>query len=404
LRSTGGGIGSDRTEPLLIRNLLTAVIATTLSVAVAAIGIESWVRLRWDETRGMPGFYVSDPVLGIRLNPNYDGWFAGVPAHINALGFRDNRDYDVVKQPGTFRVLVLGDSVTFGHGTLFETTYPYLLEERLKSWRPSTNWQVWNLGVPGYNTGQELSLLKQVGPRYQPDLVVVGFYPNDLTNNEVIERPSLSRRISSAIQRAMQSRLYSYEFYKRAVLTMRFQLFTSAGDRARLEQLANEDALLAKQDVSSSSQQQLTDVDYFTDEQVSAFVCPGESSQTDPKGANDLRVAIRDSEPEITRWLQAVRALQQLHRDGIYRIVFFLNLSPKVCKGDDRFYDAGSFDEETLLLEILGDGTPAVSSLRRYLHHRPSQMPGAGGHSVGNANRVKADVLFEFLRDRELVR
>ena len=52
----------------------------------------------------------------------------------------------------------------------------------------------------------------------------------------------------------------------------------------------------------------------------------------------------------------------------------------------------------TLLLEVLGDGTPAVSSLRRYLHHRPSQMPGAGGHSVGNANRVKADVLFEFLR------
>ena len=73
------------------------MIATTLAIAVAAIGIESWVRLSWDETRGMPGFYVSDPVLGIRLNPGYDGWFAGVPARINTLGFRDNRDYDVVK-------------------------------------------------------------------------------------------------------------------------------------------------------------------------------------------------------------------------------------------------------------------------------------------------------------------
>ena len=48
----------------------------------------------------MPGFYVSDPVLGIRLNPDYDGWFAGVPARINALGFRDHRDYDVAKPAG----------------------------------------------------------------------------------------------------------------------------------------------------------------------------------------------------------------------------------------------------------------------------------------------------------------
>ncbi len=387
----------------MIRNLLTAAISTALAVALAAIGIESWVRLRWDQTRGMPGFYVSDPILGIRLNPGYDGWFAGVPARINALGFRDNRDSDLAKPPGTFRILVLGDSVTFGHGTLFETTYPYLLEQRLKSWRPSTQWQVWNLGVPGYNTGQELSQLKQLGPRYQPDLVIVGFYPNDMTDNAVIEQPSLTRRLSSAVQRGMQSRLYSYEFYKRAVLTMRYRLFTGAADRARLEQLANEDALLAKQDVSTSAQQQLTDVDYFSDDEVRSFICPGESSQTDPKGANDLRAAIQNGEPEITRWLEAVRALQELHRQGTYRIVFFLNLSPKVCKGDDRFYDAGSFDEETLLLELLGDGTPAVSSLRRYLHHRPSQMPGAGGHSVGNANRVKADVLFEFLRDKELV-
>ena len=361
------------------------------------------MRLSWDETRGLPGFYVSDPILGIRLNPGYDGWFAGVPARVNTLGFRDNRDYDAAKPPGTFRILVLGDSVTFGHGTLFETTYPYLLEQRLRSWRPSTSWQVWNLGVPGYNTGQELSQLRQVGPRYQPDLVIVGFYPNDMSNNEVVEQPSLARRLSSAVQRGMQSRLYSYEFYKRAVLTMRYQLFTSAADRGRLEQLANEDALLAKQDVSTSAQQQLTDVDYFSDDEVRSFVCPGESSQTDPKGANDLRAAIQRGEPEITRWLEAVRALQQLHRQGTYRIVFFLNLSPKACKGDDRFYDAGSFDEETLLLELLGDGTPAVSSLRRYLHHRPSQMPGSGGHSVGNANRVKADVLFEFLRDQELV-
>ena len=61
---------------------------------------------------------------GQRLAPNYDGWFAGVPVHINGLGFRDARDYALEKGPNTFRILVLGDSVTFGHGSVDEHTYP----------------------------------------------------------------------------------------------------------------------------------------------------------------------------------------------------------------------------------------------------------------------------------------
>ena len=86
--------------------------------------------------RGTPGFFVSDPTRGQRLAAGYDGWFAGVPVRINALGFRDSRDYAIEKAPDTFRILVLGDSVTFGHGAMFEATYPYLLEQRLKALAP----------------------------------------------------------------------------------------------------------------------------------------------------------------------------------------------------------------------------------------------------------------------------
>ena len=69
--------------------LPAAAIAAILSMAL----IEAWVRLRWDDRRGTPGFYVSDPLLGQRLSPGYRGWFAGVPVEINSLGFRDSRDY-----------------------------------------------------------------------------------------------------------------------------------------------------------------------------------------------------------------------------------------------------------------------------------------------------------------------
>lgn len=43
-------------------------------------------------------------------------------------------------------------------------------------------------------------------------------------------------------------------------------------------------------------------------------------------------------------------------------------------------------------------GTPVASTTRAFLHYRPSQMPGASGHSWGNANRVKADALFAYLK------
>ena len=83
--------------------------------------------------RGEPGFFLTDAVRGQRLAPGYDGWFAGVPVRINSSAFAIRREYPLDKPPGTFRILVLGDSVTFGHGTLADTTYPYLLEQRLRA-------------------------------------------------------------------------------------------------------------------------------------------------------------------------------------------------------------------------------------------------------------------------------
>jgi hypothetical protein len=321
-----------------------------------------------------------------------------VPVRINNLGFRDARDYDVAKPPGTFRILVLGDSVTFGHGSLFETTYPYLLEQRLKAWRPSTTWQVWNLGVPGYNTRQELRYLQEVGAAFQPDLVIVGFYPNDFDGNDTVPSPTTARRLSSGVQRLMQRHLYSYEFYKRVFLTLRWRLLTSDADRLRLEHLETEGALLASEaGLADRPEQRLTEAEYFDAEDVRTFECIG-TPKVDTESPGELSGRIHARAPDIAPWLDAVAELRQYARDQGYPLLFFVNMAPNICADQDRFYDAGALAEDTVLLEVLGNQSPAVSSTRAYLHHRPSQMPGAYGHSVGNANRVKADVLFEYLK------
>src|SRR3989454_7753222 len=217
---------------------------------------------------------VSDPVRVEKLAPNYDGWFAGVPVRTNALGFRDSREYELEKKPGTFRIIVLGDSVTFGHGSVYEHTYPYVMEQRLKAWRPDVDWQVWNAAVPGYNTSQELAQLEQVGPAFAPDLVVVGFYENDLIDNRPIQRPTRTRVMIANVLSIAQQHVYSLELYKKAYLQLAWKLSASDDYRRRLEHLGSEESLIATgADASTLKQQALTPFDRLTDEEAAHVNC-----------------------------------------------------------------------------------------------------------------------------------
>jgi len=382
------------------RKLLIAAVAMVVSAVACMILIEVWVRIRWDDTQGRPGFFLTDARRGQRLSPGYDGWFAGVPVRINSLGFRDRKEYSLEKPPNTFRIIVLGDSVTFGHGTLDETTYPYLLEQQLRKWRPDVNWEVWNLGVPGYNTGQELAYLEEIGPRAQPDLVIVGFYPNDFSGDNSPSEPGVLMRAAAPMMRFAQRHLYSFEFYKRVVLTARFRLFTSKDDRLRLEHLASEEELLQRGGGAGDAVQRLTPRDRIDEPNLESFLCPGRPQS--PVGSMSLARQLRERDPEYARWFGAVEALQALHQRGAYRIMFFINMAPWACEEADRFVDGGRVADDDALLEVLGRGTPAASSTREFFHYRPSQMPAAGAHAIGNSNLVKAEALASYLEQQVL--
>ena len=77
-------------------------------------------------------------------------------------------------------------------------------------------------------------------------------------------------------------------------------------------------------------------------------------------------------------------------------------MAPWACEEADRFVDGGRVADDDALLEVLGRGTPAVSSTREFFHYRPSQMPAAGGHAIGNANLVKAEALASYLEQQVL--
>ena len=383
----------------MTRRRLSLLLATVTSAALfalilGAVAVEAWTRLTWKPLKGVPGFFLSDPMRIQRLAPGYSGWFAGVPVKINQLELRDHREYRLEKAANTFRILVLGDSVTFGHGSVYEHTYPYLLEQHLRQWRPDIDWQVWNAAVPGYNTSQELAELLQVGRRFQPDLVIVGFFWNDVVDNYQVAEPGRSARALSAVLSFLYRHVHSIELYKRAYLELAWKVSASRSYRLRAEHVNEEEHLIANlEQVQDLEEQRLTPFDRLTDEEVAAIVCAA-----GPVTSADAIPAM-ERERGWDHWLEAVHRFQQLDRSGTYRVAFFINLVPQQCPDADVFYDGGSSEVNRFYLRILGNGTPAVSTYDEFRHLRPSQMPLASAHAIGNSNFVKADVLFKFLRD-----
>jgi hypothetical protein len=383
----------NRTPRTRLRLAAVAAAATLLALMAGAAGVELWTRLTWQPLKGVPGFFLSDPARIQRLAAGYVGWFAGVPVRINQLELRDDREYRLGKDANTFRVLVLGDSVTFGHGSVYEHTYPYLLEQQLRRWRPEIDWQVWNAAVPGYNTSQELAQLLEVGPRFQPDLVIVGFFWNDVADNFRVGKPGRLARVASGVLSFLYRHVYSIQLYKRAYLQLAWRLSSSDSYRLRVEHLAEEKDLLADvRQIRDLEDQQLTPFVRLTDEEAASIRCAN-----GPGLAPGWNAALK-RERGWPYWLDAVHRFQEASRRGEYRVVFFLNMTPLVCPTADVFYDGGSAALDRFYLTILGDGTPAVSTYDEFRHLRPSQMPMASGHAIGNSNVVKAGVLFDFLR------
>ncbi|MCY2960274.1 MAG: GDSL-type esterase/lipase family protein [Planctomycetota bacterium] len=134
-------------------------------------------------TPGVTRFHQRAEVPGLpyELVPGARGAYLGVEVSINALGQR-GAEVERAKPPGTYRVVALGDSLTFGYGAPDEGTWPAALERVLNAdpaFGPSRPVQVLNLGVSGYNTANEAVALEAKALDLDPDVIVVGYFLND---------------------------------------------------------------------------------------------------------------------------------------------------------------------------------------------------------------------------------
>jgi len=193
----------------LALNLLIAIVSALLFLAVleglarlagqkpcavlAQQAEASGGKLRYHPVRQyelVPGItFTFDRVAGARhglVGDDLDAW-EKITYRINSLGMR-GAEASLEKPAGTLRVLVLGDSVAFGWGLEEQDTLSSQLQQLLDSAGTGKRFQVWNAGVPGYATWQELSYLAEKSAALQPDLVILPFLFNDVDGNNEAEQ------------------------------------------------------------------------------------------------------------------------------------------------------------------------------------------------------------------------
>lgn len=135
---------------------------------------------------------VQDPELLYTLAwyiPHAKGQTGSAPVRINNLGLRDERDYPAEKPANCFRVLGIGDSMTFGKGVAAEKTFLAVLEDRLRARHPDRCIEVLNAGMPNTNFYVQWLHYQLEWHKLNPDLLVVAFFVYNDTQLQDEEEP-----------------------------------------------------------------------------------------------------------------------------------------------------------------------------------------------------------------------
>jgi lysophospholipase L1-like esterase len=126
---------------------------------------------------------IPHPTRGYTLNPGSRTWHQEldftVPINVNSQGLRGP---EISPKGSKQRILLIGDSTTYGSGVPEDQIIPALLAKELN---PALV-DVVNGSFTTYNTVQELLFLLEEGLAFEPDLVILAFSPNtDIQANTI---------------------------------------------------------------------------------------------------------------------------------------------------------------------------------------------------------------------------
>ena len=154
--------------------VLAALVAVVLSLSIALVAAEfatRWLYRNVTTTANDRGYFTRR-------------WQRGQPDSRNAYGFRE-REFDAAKVPGVYRIAVVGDSFTYGNGLPVGQRFTNVMQQSLPA-----DYEVLNFGVPGHNTLDHVTTIRDTVLRLHPDFIVVQWFVNDVEGAGLVPRPT----------------------------------------------------------------------------------------------------------------------------------------------------------------------------------------------------------------------
>jgi peptidoglycan/LPS O-acetylase OafA/YrhL len=107
----------------------------------------------------------------------------------NSLGMA-SPEISLERDPGEFRIFIVGDAFSMPEGVEYQYSYPYLLEKELQKRLPDKKITVVNGGVTGFGPNEFLAQIKKYADTVKPDLIINQFFVNEFLeiNSELHSR------------------------------------------------------------------------------------------------------------------------------------------------------------------------------------------------------------------------
>ena len=177
--------------------------------------------------------YVPDEAAGYRLAPHFSGRIERnavvTEFTTNSMGLRA----DELGEKRRPRILAFGDSFTWGWGVGQGEEWISVVGREIAK-KTLDDVDTVNCGVNGYGTANALALLERIAPELEPDLVLLGFFANDFTDNLLGAKGIYSVRGGYLFDH------FSHDWYQENFLAREshlYRLVTSAWETLRVTRL-----------------------------------------------------------------------------------------------------------------------------------------------------------------------
>ncbi len=181
------------------KNFFFFVLFNSILILLILYGLEIFLRIKDPQREiqsrfsgGNREIQITKEGWGILNGKVVSSW--GCPVYFNnfrlkgPFSFRQ-KSFEIPKPEGTFRIMILGDSFSWGVGMPEEKRYSNILERLLNSKFKFKKFEVINLSVLGFCTVEKSKLLRNMKDMVQPDLIIVGFCINDPKPGPQISSP-----------------------------------------------------------------------------------------------------------------------------------------------------------------------------------------------------------------------